>query len=181
MMVIELTRILKLYRLNDVNLLCSIKMSCTPTKKSEKKPRWKIIQELETDLKILKRRRREVSAIVISILQVAMELVDKGVNPPLLIARAIRKKGAHSYSMVHKVFIELARYSPQLIKPYNEFKDGKIGYMTRAFYDVITHDINNWNELSELGEINESERADIQKLSELVDKLNRSANKIIWV
>lgn len=137
-----------------------------------KKPRWKIIMELEENLKILKRGRRESRIIIISMLEETVDLIGKG-DVPMLTSRSVRVRGKHKYATVHKVFNDLSEYSPQLLIPHNNFINGTLGVLSLSFYDVIKHDLVTWNTLAELGEVNESDRVSIQKLGELLGKFHK--------
>lgn len=147
---------------------------------SNKKPRWRIIRGLEERLKILKRSRREFRLVLISMLMDAIELVESG-EEPMLVARSIRDRGKHRYSTVHSLFTELSNYSPQLLRPHNNFDDGKIGRFTSSFFDVLGHDLGIWNELDKIGEVSELDRSSIQKLGELVDKFQGFCQTVVRV
>ncbi|MEM3008580.1 MAG: hypothetical protein QXY15_11065 [Candidatus Nitrosotenuis sp.] len=136
-----------------------------------KRPKWRIVRELEESLRILKRGRREFRLVLISMLQDALELVENG-EEPMLVARSVRDRGKHRYSTVHSLFTELSTYSPQLLKPHNNFDDGKIGRFTPSFFDVLGHDLGIWNELDRTGEISELDRSSVQKLGELLDRFH---------
>ncbi len=146
--------------------------------KKKKKPRRKAIQDLEDNLKILKRRRREIWSILISMFQLAIDLAEKG-EEILLISKAVRRKGNHSYSYVDELFIELSKNS--FLKPHDEYKDGKVARLKRMLHDVLVRDIEIWNELDKLQAVSESERGDIKKLTECLDKLDGFTNVIVWV
>ncbi len=146
----------------------------------DKKPRWKIIRELEEKLKILTRGRREFRLILISMLEDTISLIENG-EEPMLVARSVRDRGKHRYSTVHMLFTELCNYSPQLLRPHNNFNDGKIGRFTSSFYDVIKHDLSIWNDLEKYGEVGESDRTVIQKLGKLLDKFYGLVNFVVRI
>lgn len=149
-------------------------------KTEQKKPRWRIIRELEERLKILKRGRREFRLVLISMLLDAIDLIENG-EEPMLVARSVRDRGKHRYSTVHSLFNELSSYSPQLLRPHNNFDDGKIGRFTSSFYDVMTHDIQVWQDLERIGEVSELDRGSIQVLGELLDKFNRLCHAVVRI
>lgn len=151
----------------------------SPSEKSEKKSRREKIRIAELELKILRRDRHKTRSLIISALQIVNNLL-KHDEDPIMIGKALIQLG-HKDSTVQDFFLELANYSPPLLKPFYEYKYGKIGTFTSNFYAVLQHDVKFWNELKELHSANESEIADIEKLGKLLEEFEGLSKRVVRV
>lgn len=140
----------------------------------KRKQLWRIKEELENELKILKRGKLETLAIIATMLKIG---IKKGgftkVPSPIMKTAQIVNEGKHSPSMVDHVLRELLKHDSKIIKPVevdSPYDEGKDSQFTEEGNEIIAHDIEVYNKLDKHNLLKESERILVQIIDERLKK-----------
>lgn len=139
----------------------------------KKVPKWKLREELESRIKILKRGRKETRAILNTMLRIGIKKGGFGKRPrPIIKPKTTVNEGGHRPNTVHGVFDELLSYEPAIFSPLekNVFDGDKHGYFTKAAFNVFENDIKIYKELQKNNLVNELEGFDIEKFRESLEE-----------
>ncbi|QLH08580.1 hypothetical protein [Candidatus Nitrosotenuis sp. DW1] len=136
------------------------------------KPKWMIREELEDQLRVLKRGKWITRSIIMTMLKIG---IDKGgfSKNPTIKAKIVYGEGNHRPNTTFGVFELLGGYTPSLVKPAEDIQKyqekGEVQFTENAF-DVLMNDVNVYNQLDQAGLVNDSERREIKEFGELLYK-----------
>ncbi|MBS3913039.1 MAG: hypothetical protein KG003_00925 [Bacteroidetes bacterium] len=139
---------------------------------AKKKPLWKIREELEHQLNILKIGQRNTRSIIITMLTVGIEKGGFSANP-IIKSKTVYTKGNHLPSSTHETFGLLKNNGLPLLDPvenidYDE-KKGE-GRFNKSTLDVLSRELEIYDQLGQNNLLSNSDRREIEVLREILKK-----------
>ena len=135
--------------------------------------KWKIKEDLEDGLKIMRRGKRETVSIIATMLKIGIDKGGFNKQPtPIIKTKLAVREGKHSPSMVSSVFYNLFEYRPIIFKHVEEspYDEGKDGQFTLEAYGILTHDIEVYKKLDINNLLSDLDRSLIQIIDERLKK-----------